>query len=252
MRTSNLRLTFALLIFAASTQALQAGNVIQNGDFESTSANPGGPFPAAVEGQFANTNVDGWNANGYGFVFTPTGVDTTGSINEWGGNLTLWGPNNGSANGLSASPLGGNFLGLDGDYNKASISQTVSGLTIGNTYDVSFYWAAAQQYGFSGATTEHFDVSLGTETYSTTTVNLPDHGFSGWMQQTFTFTAQNTSDVLTFLAQGTPAGQPPFVLIDGVSMDVATVPEPSTLLMGVMAFGAFSFRRKRRMPMQKA
>jgi hypothetical protein len=135
---------------------------------------------------------------------------------------------------------------MDGDFNQASVSQLVSGLTIGNKYEVSFYWAAAQQAGFDGDTTEHVDVTLGAETYSTSTFNLPNHGFSGWMYETITFTASNTSDILTFLAQGTPVGQPPFVLLDGVTMDVAAVPEPSAFMLGAVAIGVFTLRRNRK------
>jgi len=244
--TPTLLLTVLCALTLGLAQSVEASNAILNGDFESTSANSLGPYPTAVEGQFANTNLTAWTATGYGFVFTPSGVDTTGSKNQWGSQLTLWGPGKGSYNGLTASPTGGNFLGLDGDYNKASVSQLVSGLTIGNKYEVSFYWAAAQQSGFDGDTTEHFDVTLGPETYSTSTFNLPNHGFSGWMYETITFTASNTSDILTFLAQGTPTGQPPFVLLDGVTMDVAAVPEPSAFMLGAVALGAFSLRRNRK------
>jgi hypothetical protein len=244
--TSTLLLPILCVLALGLSQRAQANNVIVNGDFESTFANAGGPYPTAVEGQFANTNLTAWTATGYGFVFTPSGVDSTGSTNEWGSQLTLWGPNSGSNNGMTASPTGGNFLGMDGDFNQASVSQLVSGLTIGNKYEVSFYWAAAQQAGFDGDTTEHVDVTLGAETYSTSTFNLPNHGFSGWMYETITFTASNTSDILTFLAQGTPVGQPPFVLLDGVTMDVAAVPEPSAFMLGAVALGAFSLRRNRK------
>jgi hypothetical protein len=49
------------------------------------------------------------------------------------------------------------------------------------------------------------------------------------MYQTFTFKADNTSDVLSFLAEGSPQGPPPFALLDGVTV----TPEPAYLLPGL-------------------
>jgi len=74
--------------------------------------------------------------------------------------------------------------------------------------------------------------------------------FSGWMTANFTFTADSTSEVLSFLAVGTPAGNlPPFALLDGVSL--TAVPEPSTWAMMLAGFGGLgfaAFRRRRRTP----
>ncbi len=67
------------------------------------------------------------------------------------------------------------------------------------------------------------------------------------MYQTFNFTADNTSDVLSFLAVGTPNGEPPFSLLDGVSVQAA--PEPGTLLLmlgGLGLVGLGVVRSKRR------
>jgi hypothetical protein len=62
------------------------------------------------------------------------------------------------------------------------------------------------------------------------------------MQQTETFTATSSSEVLSFLAVGN-VPVPPFLLLDGVTMNDSTppVPEPGTLplllsgLMGSLA-----------------
>jgi hypothetical protein len=64
--------------------------------------------------------------------------------------------------------------------------------------------------------------------------------------QTFTFTANGASDVLSFLAQGTPGGEPPFALLDGVTLNSAT-PEPGTLTLiaGAAPLAAAGFVRKR-------
>ncbi len=59
------------------------------------------------------------------------------------------------------------------------------------------------------------------------------------------FTASGASDLLSFLAVGTPTGEPPFSLLDGVD---AEVPEPSSVLLiagvAVVAAGLRKLRRR--------
>ena len=66
------------------------------------------------------------------------------------------------------------------------------------------------------------------------------------MPQTFYFTADATSEVLSFLAIGTPISPsvPPFSLLDSVSM--MAVPEPSTWATMVVGFGGLGFAAYRR------
>jgi len=76
---------------------------------------------------------------------------------------------------------------------------------------------------------------------------VPNHGFSGWTQQTLTFTATSTTEVLSFLAVGDVA-VPPFLLLDGVTVDEYT-PEPGSVflvLSGLTLLGGVTrFRQKR-------
>lgn len=215
----------------------RAANLVQNGDFEILSNGTG---------QLGyNTDATGWTTNGYNFVFASGTADTTGSNGSFGG-LQLWGPNNGSANGLPAtSPTGGNYVGADGAFEVGSIDQTIHGLTAGHQYEVSFDWGAAQQRGFDGATTDMWTVSLGNESHNTAIDSIDSHGFSGWQHQSFVYTADSDTEVLKFLATGTPDGVPPFALLDGVSLKA--VPEASTtvsLFIGFVVLGAF-LRRAR-------
>ena len=230
--------------------ALAGVELVVNGDFEETTA--GG-------GQLSyNTDATGWTTpapNGsYNFLFTPGSAWSTTGVTGQYGDLQLWGPNNGSMNGLPAtSPNGGNYVGLDGAFQVGPLQQTIAGLTAGQTYAVTFEWAGAQQSGFDGPNTEQLQVSLGGETQSTSVYDNPIHGFSGWMPQTFYFTADATSDVLSFLAVGTPAGVPPFSLLDSVSMMAA--PEPSTWAMMLIGFGGLGFaayRRRRKLDVASA
>ena len=228
-----------VLTLGASGAARADYGLVTNGGFETTTLGPG---------QFDyNTHATGWTSagNSYNFIFAAGTADTTGSNGQYG-NLQLWGPNNGSANGLTASsPDGGNFVAADGAFQVGAITQTINGLTAGDQYTVGFYWAGAQQLGFDGATTEQWQVSLGAQTQSTAVLNNVSHGFTGWQYQTFDFTADNSSDVLSFLAVGTPTGVPPFVLLDGVSL--RSVPEPSALLLsglGLAGIGIAHLRRR--------
>jgi hypothetical protein len=91
-------------------------------------------------------------------------------------------------------------------------------LTSGQKYTVSFWYAGAQQSGFDSNTTERWMVSPGNQTLSTAVLNDPNHGFTGRVYTSLTFTATGSSEVLSFLANGTPNGEPPFSLLDGVSM----------------------------------
>jgi hypothetical protein len=190
-----------------------------------------------------NTSVTGWSVSGgYTFLFAPGTGDTTGADGQYG-DLSLWGPGNGAANGFGDSPDGGYFIGQDTDFQNAAITQTITGLVAGHTYTVGFDWAGAQQSGFDGPTIEQWQVSLGGQTQSTSVVDLPNHGFSGWMHQTFSFTADNSSDVLSFLGQGTP-GNPPFALLDGVTFSAA--PEPATWTMMILGMGGMGAVVRRR------
>jgi hypothetical protein len=164
----------------------------------------------------------------------------------------MWGSHNGGASTWTAPPGGGNFIAADGAYEQGAITQTITGLTVGQTYVLKFYWGAAQQQGtFTQATTEKWTVSMGTGVYagnfSTTPISLAAESFSGWQQQTFFFYAGATSETLSFLASGTPNGQPPFSLLADVDLEV--VPDFSNWIAFIGFGGAcilFEVIRRRR------
>lgn len=198
---------------------------VTNGNFDGTGATQFGTGYATLPG---------WTTSGYNFVFTPGSGDTTGSQGQYG-NVSLWGPANGGAmsNYLpAASPLGGNYVAADGAFQVDAIRQTINNLIVGQQYSLGFYFAGAQQYGFTGPTTEQWIVSLGSETYATPILQNANHGFTGWQYQNMTFTATSVSETLSFLAVGTPSGEPPFSLLDGVNIaPVSPVPEPGTFAL---------------------
>lgn len=232
----------ALATLAAGAASAQAVNLVKNGNFEETSN-------GANKQLTYLTTVTDWNSIGYNFVYAAGAADTVGAETSVGKTVKFWGPGTGENNGLTNSPTGGNFIAADGGYQVGPISQTINGLVVGQQYVVGFDWAAAQQSGYTGDTTENWTVSLGAEQYTTTTVQNASQGFVPWMHETMTFTAQNTSEVLSFLAMGTPTGQPPFSLLDNVTMmaSVSAVPEPSSwaMLAGGLGLLGFMARRKK-------
>ncbi len=233
-------LSFATLGLALSLAATGArADLITNGNF---TTNGGG-------GQIGyNTTANGWtmaNSTSYTFLFTSPTQATSGVTGQ-SGNLALWGPGDGSNNGLTASPAGGSFIASDGAYEQSAIQQTIAGLTVGQSYAVSFYYAGAQQYTFHGANTEQWEVSLGGQNLYTSVLDNTDEGFTGWQYTTMVFTATSASEVLSFLAIGTPSGVPPFSLLDGVTMNA--VPEPTSaamMLSGLAGLIGFGWWRRR-------
>ena len=149
-------------------------------------------------------------------------------------------------------------MALDGDPNfTGPLEQTINGLTIGRTYQLSFYWAGGELADRTNFQTVQLTGSFGSSTFATPVytnanqsppnpANTPG-SFSGWMLETFYFTATQTSETLSFLAVGTPAANlPPFALLDGVSL--TAVPEPSTwamMLVGFAGLGYAAYRRRR-------
>lgn len=229
---------FALLASAALLASPAFANSFVNGGFDTV---------GGVTGQFDNTiTVPGWSSTGYNFIFGAGTGDTTGSNGVYG-NLSLWGTNNGGNSVLPAtSPSGGNFVGADGAFLVAPIEQVITGLTIGKTYSVGFDYGFAQQRGFDGDTIQHWSVSFGGVTNTTSDHALANHDFSGWLHGSYDYVATATSETLSFLAYGN-LPVPPFALLDGVTFTPDTVPEPATwaLMIGGFGFVGVAARRRR-------
>jgi hypothetical protein len=219
---------------------------VTNGNFDTPGATTS--FQFGTYGSYTPPQaLSGWTSTGYNFVFLPGSTVATGVD----GNVSLWSPASSpaSANGFTnASPTGGNFIGADGAYGQANISQTINGLTVGHTYAVSFAWAGAQQAGYTAVngTTEFWAVSFGGTTQDTQTITVANKGFSGWLNQTFDFVATSSSETLSFFATGTPSGVPPFALLANVS--VVDTPEPASLVIlstGIAGLVGVVRRRRR-------
>jgi hypothetical protein len=177
-----------------------SANLIQDADF--TQLTYTGSLPlTTVFGMFgtetgSTLTLAGWTTGGYNFVYAAGTMDSgnktnganAGAPNEAPGeyntsagygNTYMLGSNNGGVSVITAAPAGGNFIAMDGAFQTSAVKQTITGLTVGQVYALKFYWAAAQQQGFSGATTESVTVTLGTQAFTTSTYNLASQSFSG-------------------------------------------------------------------------
>jgi len=285
----NIALTGLLALGSGISEAPARADAILNGMFTSTT----GTFGAAggglnTQGDYTSggslsnwTIADVNGSSGLAFLYLEGDQGSSSTAGEGialsgrFGNFSVYDPGNVAGSTPSGgaipntSPGGGNFISADGasGYNVA-IEQTISDLTAGVAYAVSFYYAAGQQYNYSSNTTEGWQVSLenSAQTTQTTGANIQDTpsqahisgtntpglangGFQSWAQDTMTFTATSSTQVLTFLSLGTPSGQPPIDFLSDVSLNISPAPEPFSGAMsgiGVASMIAlFWFRKKR-------
>jgi hypothetical protein len=243
-----------------------AGNLVQNGSFTLNSL----PSSVASSG-FDGAEIDPlWHYNGavtdwsspdagYPQVYNlyipdPSHADSVNADARY----TSSEPQHMNMNFMNtASPDGGAFMLLDADPNfTGPLQQTISGLTPGAKYTLSFYWAAGELSNRKGYISSQLTGSFGGDAFATTPFlnshpyyDNPlnqDGDFSGWQKFSTTFTAHSGSQLLSFLAVGSPAANlPPVALLDGVSL--TAVPEPATwalMMIGVAGLGAAARRRR--------
>jgi hypothetical protein len=231
-------------ILSASVISLAAfglpahANLVTNGSFESTSLN--------TSGLIQGGDVTGWST-------APSGSNIMTCLIYKGQN-SLCGPTFLYPGSTPASfwvnpgesPDGGNAVVGDANpSNSVALTQSISGLTPGTSYTLSFYQASASEYNNGDSSTEDWQVSLGSQTENSATMNTSAEGVTPWTLQTLTFTATSATETLSFLAGGTPVGGPPMALLDGVDLEVA-VPEPASVaLFGLSVLGLLGVCKSR-------
>ncbi len=258
------------LNFCAVLQA-QATNLVQNGGFVPTDKSIVSAYlrdgSVLLNGTYPSISIPNWSSSGYNFLYSDGNSASTTAL------LTF----NSSANQVVNSADGsGWFVGADSAFGQGPIVQTLTGLTMGQQYNLTFWQSAGQQKNFTGATTDLWAVNIGgtfngsgyiapntiaftggtnlfsdlmslssgANVGSQTTVSGPSK-VNGWQKQTRTFTANASTLTLNFLAEGTPEGLPPFALLSGVSVEAVSVPEPLTII-GTLIGGTVAFRLKKK------
>jgi hypothetical protein len=277
----------ALAALAASP-AMAVTNLVTNGNFETidtpkqgSNNNPSsqmssdGSFANAVgysDGRTQSTQyVSGWINTVQGCVSASScmsalqnGESTaaynmivtgspTSTIYTNGGTMTM----DSATKADTKSGGGNNFLASDSAYQNGMIMQVISGLTVGKQYLLTYDYAFTQQSGFSGASTQNWTAmlintnDLTSQQATTAWTSIASQGASSWQtSNTTVFTATNTTEILGFVAGNSTGGNPPFALLDNVSLtaySAPAVPEPATWAMMLAGFGfiGVTMRRKR-------
>jgi hypothetical protein len=150
-----------------------------------------------------------------------------------------------------ASPNGGNYVIMDGDGPNGysgTLSQTINAnLIIGATYTLTFYQTAGQQQGNTGASTDFWKVTFGSQSQNSTSMAVASQSLVTpvWQQVTMTFTATSVSQTISFLSVGN-TGVPPFLFLDGVDLEGPQgTPEPGTLSLILVSLVALPFAGRR-------
>jgi PEP-CTERM motif len=227
---------------------------------------------SAPKGSFTSVKPVGWIGGG-NLIF----VDTPTPPNSAAGPIYL------QTYGNPSGHIPGNYVEADGNPQyEDGFNYTVSGLTVGETYTLSFYQGASQQTGFSGATTNQWVVALTTvasgglqicnncgpidpiygqtSTYFSTDTNasiatsqlmhVPSEGVVGWEYVSVNLTADATTELLSFLAwgnNGSTVNLPPMAFLSGVDSAPGLVPEPSTWAMMILGFVGLGYVGRRQM-----
>jgi len=268
----------SLSVFAVQTKA-SAVNLVSNGGFgnftqSNLTAYFNSSFNVAGYGYGGNlstpslsveANVENWTSTKTSQTITGAPLtklilpnSSTGKPAGLPGyaNWPLAGPYYGYSNGLTESPDGGNYIAADADpLFSGPLAQTINGLVVGHTYELSFYEGLTQQANYPGDVYSQWNVSFGNQSFASTAFAIPSKGFTGWQKQTTTFVANSTSALLQFLANGGPSNAPPVALLDGVSLSDITppptpVPEPSNVGafalfgLGLVSFGLANKKKR--------
>lgn len=215
---------------------------------------------SAPKASFGSVNPVGWTG-GTGLIF----IDSTASFNQ-----SAAGPVYLTTYGNPAGSYSGNYVEADGNPSyESGFNYTVTGLTPGQTYTLSFYQGASTQTGFgfnnylgrNTGTTNQWIVSLGTsgmqlrgggpvdptygptqEYYNSDTsasvvasplMTVPYQGTVGWDYVSVNLTADASTQLLSFLAwgdNGSTVNMPPIAFLAGVNSPRGLgVPEPAAL-----------------------
>ena len=162
------------LITALAGRAAGAANLVQDGNFSqttgalSTTTSSGGEIDANYSD---NGDVADWSSpntapygGAYNLYFFGLANDKTTNADarftEAGQYL--------NSNFTGNSPAGGGFMALDGDPGfSGPLEQTINGLTVGQTYQLSFYWAGGELADRTNFDTVQLTGSFGSSTFST-------------------------------------------------------------------------------------
>jgi hypothetical protein len=223
----------ALLLMGAS--AVASADSITNGAFTTpgSSTTYGGGTVNWTGGQY------GYEPTGFGWTFVGgVGVQQDGSP---------WGFSN-APNGAGQSAFMQSYTGSLASYplvstaNPSTISQVLTGLTVGDQYTLSFYLEQRPGMGANPVTVSIDDLRGLDPTFAA--VAPPDN--DTWTLYSDTFIATNTSEALIFAVSYPDGGTPTDSDTGLAGVSLAQTPEPGTLMLlgtGLLALAGLGKQR---------
>lgn len=154
-----------------------------------------------------------------------------GNANGWTVNAAFGGYQ--GSTGQSGAP-GWVWLNSGGGVDIPHAEQTVSGLTIGETYRVTFWMGSGQIFNAGDVFQALVD--------GTVVFNGPNNQVVGWNEFSYDYTATATSHLFRF--QSEVIADSDYVL-DTVSIATSPVPEPATMTVLGLALAGFLARRRK-------
>jgi Protein of unknown function (DUF642) len=225
----------------------QAVNLVTNGGFVPTVVTTSSILrgPVTLDGWTFSPNVQDTSTTVTGFNFVvPDGTAFSEDINKAYSQppiLKLYGNPGQTVNSqadASGGAASGWYLANDAFYQRGAINQTLTGLTAGEDYTVSFSQASGQLQtnGNLESFNAYFQVGFGN---SATMSFTGGQAVSNWQTQSLTFTADSANQVLSFLANA-DNNVPPFALLSGVSVQSKSsqkIPEPGNYVGTLIGIG---------------
>lgn len=232
----SIRLSFnlALLVGLTSTGSSQS---VANSSFEDNNYTSTGSSITNDPGI-----IDAWTVSSTGQAIISTTASGTGLV-----------PPQTAVNGENFFSI----ANIDAGPNTITLSQTISGLVVGQQYQISFYDSIAVYCDDESLASSSWKVSLGSESFqkSSSLAGTPESALEDgqwnyniypWQHSVFTYTAQSASELMSFV--GIASGDPIQIYLDNIV--ISEVPEPSSIAIAAVVVilavaGRFYPRRRR-------
>jgi len=203
-------------------------------------AAPGARAQSITNGTFLNPTSPGVGGSAVpGWSQTPATGDSCVVTGSTFCKTSTWGTL--TSTDLPGTAYGNYYADPLGASQRQTLSQTVSGLTVGTAYTLTFEEAGFALTNAAGSptTAEQWAVSFGSTTDDSTSMSVSSTVGVGWTSQSMTFVASAASEVLSFVTTTSAASTvSQFAALADVNLSGPTktaVPEPASL--GLLAMG---------------
>jgi hypothetical protein len=221
---------------AASLQiTAQAANLVINGDFQATSPYHYNPIPNWNQ----DPNPSGYS--GYPYLSGAEGWMASVGVGAWDNGYVP-----GTDRGTNKVAFIETFAGSGGSVTTLSLTQLVTGFTIGTVYELSYYENSRSDSTLGRVRNPTAETFVGgasvVAAHLVTPVNLEGEFSNPFYYRTAQFTATATQMLLEFRAKQVGVNDT-FLVIDNVAINA--VPEPSTYALVVGGIATLLLSRRR-------